>query len=245
MDDGIRMELDHLHTTIEQLHRTLYEQRLLIDLQKKEIETLKESHHLYEAKLIKIDEKVVKACNSIPQSPPIAPSYKDALKTGIPNITTSIIKEQEERKRRNKNLIIKDKDNIIPVDDVLPLLTSLGATNKDLTDATIRVISHKLPISSQNKATTWKSIIVTLPNIIDRYTIIAKLGNELRTSIFPKTISIGPDYTPSEAKEQYDLRNERNSLNKSRNEEDQVIFYYGIRRGKVVKILLPPQVPTI
>jgi hypothetical protein len=242
IDDGIRSELDHLHATVEQLHRTLYEQKLLIDLQKKEIDSLKESHYAHVEKLIKLDEELNLPPESLP--PQVSNSYKDVLKSDLPDIANTIIKEQDDRKRRIKNIIIKDNgDTIIksnnPMEDILPFLTSLGANREDLTDIAVRVIINK-PITSSSRTTpaARKSIIVTLPNIGDRYTIIAKLRKSLRNSIDPSSIYIDPDYTPSEAKDQFDLRTERNRLNSLRKDEDKDKFYFGIRRGRVVKVTI-------
>jgi hypothetical protein len=240
--DDIRSELDHLHATVEQLHRTLYEQRIIIDLQNKEINSLKESHNAHVEKLNKLDEEL----NLPPEPlPPQAPnSYKDILKTGLPDIANTIIKEQHERKRREKSLIIKDKGNIIvksqnAVEDVRPFLTSLGATPEDLNGIAVRIVINR-PLTSNNPApiATGKSIILTLPTIGDRHTLISKLRQSLRKSMPSSSLYIDPDLTPSEAKDQYDLRLERNKLNQSRNNKDKETFYYGIRRDKVVKIII-------
>ena len=58
----------------------------------------------------------------------------------------------------------------------------------------------------------------------------------MRSSTTCDTIYIDPDLTPSEAKEQHGLRQERNRLNAERHDEDIRNYHFGIRSGRVVNL---------
>ena len=66
---------------------------------------------------------------------------------------------------------------------------------------------------------------------------MAKLKRFARSSPHCESVYIDPDLTPSEAKEQHALRQERNHLNAQRQTEDIATHHFGIRSRRVVKIL--------
>jgi hypothetical protein len=144
---------------LEAVHARVYEQGLIIEQQKQEIEYLKGSHM---AQGHKIDHLMASPLNTMDaQHPPL--SYKEALKSGLPEITTSILKEQMERQRRIKNIVIKDKRDpkesfIQPASDptvsVLTWLTSNGLSK------------HETSNSSDSRAISTNETIEEINNYI-------------------------------------------------------------------------------
>jgi hypothetical protein len=175
-----------------------------------------------------------------------APSYRDALKAGIPEITSTIIKEQSERQKRIKNIIIKDKRHpnsslIKPATDpssaVNAWLISQGLTQQETKNSSIRVISNKpTPSPDPSHQHGGHTIIVTLPHVENRFLIIGKIKRNLKGNQDNVSLYVDADLTPAEAQEHYHLRSERNKLNMERSEVDKTTHHFGIRNGKIIKI---------
>jgi hypothetical protein len=175
------------------------------------------------------------------------PSYRDAAAKGIPDLASAVIKEQAERLKRSKSLVIRDKSTaphrVVQTldayqDDITNWLHSHGLNPADTDGMTSRLIPQKTNITSSSAAaqTNMTTIIVTLPAITDRISILAKIKKSVRSSPTSAAIYVDPDLTPSEAKEQQVLRQERNRLNSGRPVDEVASYHYGIRSGRVVKL---------
>jgi hypothetical protein len=159
MEDGLRMEIEKLHRMLDAVHARIYEQGIIIEQQQQEINTLKAVHNDHETKI-----NHVLATPSPTSNPNQTHSYKDALKSGLPEITSTILKEQSERQKRSKNIIIKDKrspkESLIqpatdPATAVNTWLTANGLTPESF-------LSESLPISQVQHPIHHLSIVVTL-----------------------------------------------------------------------------------
>jgi hypothetical protein len=174
------------------------------------------------------------------------PSYRDAAAKGIPDLASAVIKEQAERLKRCKSLVIRDNSTALnrvvqtletSQADISNWLHSHGLTPADTDGMTTRTIQKTNVTSSSTAAQTNGTIvIVTLPTIIDRISILTKIKKSIRTSPTCASVYVDPDLTPSEAKEQQVLRQERNRLNSERSAEEVANYHYGIRSGRVVKL---------
>jgi hypothetical protein len=241
MEDGLRVEIEKLHKMLEAVHARVYEQGIIIEQQKQEIETLKAVHNDHEVKI-----NHIMACPPSTAQTIQAPSYKDALKVGIPQITSTIIKEQSERQKRTKNIIIKDKrhpdDSLIkpatdPTTAVNAWLLSHGLSPQETKNASIRVINNKsTPSPNPSPNYGGHTIIVTLPHVENRFVIIGKIKRCLKGVQGNDSIYVDADLTPAEAQEHYNLRKERNKLNSERSDADNKTHHFGIRNGKIIKI---------
>jgi hypothetical protein len=239
MEDGLRVEIERLHKMLDAVHARVYEQGLIIEHQKQEIESLKVVYNDHEIKL-----NHVLATPSPTRDTNQTPSYKEDLKTGLPELTNNIIKEQSDRQRRSKNIIIKDKRNpneslIKPSTDptkaVQTWLTSHGLTQKEITNSCVRVIPNKpIPASDPTPQHGGHTIIITLPGVDNRFTAIGKIKRSIRENTNTNLVFVDADLTPTEASEQYNLRLQRNQLNAER--LDKSSHHFGIRNGKVIKI---------
>jgi hypothetical protein len=245
--EGLRLEIEQLRKMLEQVHFQLHEQGMIIDQQRQEINSLKAVYNDHEVKLNHVMTSTKNP--DVPLHPPM--SYKEVLKAGLPTLTSSIFNEQAERKRRAHNIVIKDKRisqlSLIqpsrdPTTVVQAWLLAHGATTDDLEKSSVRVVPTKLAANETTPQTKGHTIIVTLPNVEDRYVLIGKIKRSLRPSASNKNeenhVYIDPDLTPVEAQEQYSLRLERNKLNSSRSEDEKLKYYYHIRRGKVIKVTI-------
>ena len=156
--------------------------------------------------------------------------------------------------KRSKNIVIRDKVPA-PLEDSQPgpynqdqleslgaLLSSHGLSPDELSGLSARLVPTRpdlsnpaaLPSPSHSRGLT---IIVTLPHITDRTQIVAKLKRSARSSPHCESFFFDPDLTPSEAREQHTLRQERNYLNAQRQAEDIATYHFGIRSGREVKII--------
>jgi hypothetical protein len=241
MADGLRVEIERLHKMLEQVHFQLDEQRMVIEEQKQEINSLKAISNEHEIKLI-----------HIMSSPPTTtqaqqtPSYKDALKSGIPEITSTIIKEQSERQRRSKNIIIKDKrhpnESFItpgtdPIKTINAWLVNHGLTQQETKNSSIRIIPNKpTPAPDPSPHYSGHTIIITLPHTENRFIAIGKIKRSIRGNTDTDKVFVDADLTPTEAQEQYELRIKRNKLNLDRLESEKLVHHYGVRNGKIIKI---------
>jgi uncharacterized coiled-coil protein SlyX len=180
------------------------------------------------------------------ETTPIA-SYRDIAAKGIPNLASAVIKEQDERLKRSKSLVIRDNNegpNAISqspttlLHDISTWLGTHGLTPDDTAGLSARLITRKPNPSTHTAASSpnGATIIVTLPSITDRLPIIAKLKRSVRSTPSCNSIYVDPDLTPAEAKAQQALRQERNRLNAARMDEDIATYHFGIRSGRVVKI---------
>jgi hypothetical protein len=79
-------------------------------------------------------------------------------------------------------------------------------------------------------------IIVTLPHVENRFTVIGKLKRHLKGVQDNDSIYVDADFTPAEAQEHFHLRTERNNLNSVRSDVDKTTHHFGIRNGKIIKI---------
>jgi hypothetical protein len=214
---------------------------MVIDQQRQEIQSLKAVYNDHENK---INHLMVSPPPASPITQPA--SYKEVLKTGLPEITASILKEQSERQRRAKNIIIKDKRNpkeslIQPATDptevVNTWLTSHGLSHKDIHNSSIKVIANKtLPSPDPSPHHEGHTIIVTLPNVDNRLIAIGKIKKCIRSRAPLENIFVDLDLTPAEAQAHHALRIKRNQLNGERSESDKANFHYGIRNGKIIKL---------
>ena len=180
------------------------------------------------------------------EATPIA-SYRDIAAKGIPNLASAVIKEQTERQKRSKSIIIRDNNegsNAISqspttlLQDISTWLGTHGLTPDDTTGLSARLIPRKPNLSTHTAASSpvGATIIVTLPSIADRLPIIGKLKRSVRSTPSCNSIYVDPDLTPAEAKAQQALRQERNRLNAARMDEDMTTYHFGIRSGRVVKL---------
>ena len=180
------------------------------------------------------------------EATPIA-SYRDIAAKGIPNLASAVIKEQTERLKRSKSIIIRDNNegsNAISqspatlLQDISTWLGTHGLTPDDTAGLSARLIPRKPNLSTHTAASppVGATIIVTLPSITDRLPIIAKLKRSVRSTPSCNSIYVDPDLTPAEAKAQQALRQERNRLNAARMDEDITTYHFGIRSGRVVKL---------
>jgi uncharacterized protein YnzC (UPF0291/DUF896 family) len=171
-------------------------------------------------------------------------SYRDATAKGIPDLASAVIKEQAERSKRSKTIVIRDNNEAISqspatlLQDITTWLGTHGLSPDDTAGLSARLIPRKPSPSTLTAAPSSAgiTIIVTLPSIIDRLPIIAKLKRSVRSTPSCHSIYVDPDLTPAEAKEQQALRQERNRLNAERNDEDIRNYHFGIRSGRVVKL---------
>jgi hypothetical protein len=171
-------------------------------------------------------------------------SYRDATAKKLPDLASAVIKEQAERLKRSKSIVIRDYSTAPqcvvqsldhPQDDISNWLQSHGLSPDDTVGMVARIIpprTNLLP-SQPDKVT----IVITLPSIDDRNAILATLKRSVRNSPNCKAIYVDQDLTPAEAKEQQSLRMERNRLNLDRPAEESGSYHYGIRSGRVVKLL--------
>jgi hypothetical protein len=173
-------------------------------------------------------------------------TYRDAAAKGIPDHASAVIKEQAERSKRSKSIVIR-VNNAGPAtflhstdslrQDVSEWLTAHGIKPEDMDGFSARLIPRKTtPTASDRPPSLDATIVVTLPAITNRIPIIAHLKKSVRSTPASATIFIDPDLTPAEAKEQHGLRQERNRLNEKRSDEDVGRFHFGIRSGRVVKL---------
>jgi hypothetical protein len=241
MADELRLEIEQLRKMLEQVHFQLHEQGMVIEQQRQEIHSLKAVYNEHETK---INHLLV----SPPTPAPInqTPSYKEALKTGLPGITSTVIKEQSERQRRMKNIIIKDKRNpkdslIQPATDPSKAVTSWliqhGLTLQETKNSSIRVVANRLtPAPDPSPHHSGHTIIVTLPNVENRFIIIGKIKRSIRGTADTDKVFVDADLTPTEAQEHYELRLNRNKLNSARTEAEKSVYHFGVRNGKVIKV---------
>jgi hypothetical protein len=252
MADSLRVEIAQLRSIVEKQDKELERQSLLLRDQRQEIDALKNICGIHDRHLQDIDTHLKSTPSTPPISPTPPPTYKAALQQSIPDLTSSIIKEQLERSKRLKNIVIRERNasestSILatlknPTADTVSWLRGLGASPEETANITVRVApSRPMPTPTPPSRTipsTNSTLIVSLPNLVDRNIFLAKLKKSLRNRSQEPSIFIDPDFTPSEAKEQYSLRQERNRLNCSRSVEEKTTFYFGIRGNKVIKILL-------
>jgi hypothetical protein len=247
MEDGLRVEIEKLHKMLDAVHARVYEQGLIIEQQQQEINSLKAVYNDHEIKITHLQDSPPP---TIPTTAvPLTPlSYKDVLKAGLPDLTSSIFNEQAERTRRSHNIVIKDKRSpthslIQPSTDpstaVKAWLLSHGALPKDVDKALVRVLPIKADTTNEHvPGSRGRSIIVTLPTIENRYILISQIKKSIKSRAIATEshVYVDPDLTPSESQEQFKLRKERNEANASRSDEDKLKLYYTIRRGKVIKL---------
>jgi len=172
-------------------------------------------------------------------------SYRDAAAKGIPDLASAVIKEQAERLKRSKSIVIRvnnaGSQSILQSpdslrQDVSSWLSTHGIKSEDMDGLSARLIPRKTTVMSDQSSPSGATVVVTLPSISDRIPIIAHLKRSVRSSPASDTVFIDPDLTPAEAKEQHGLRQERNRLNAERRDEDIRSFLFGIRSGRVVKL---------
>ena len=178
-------------------------------------------------------------------------SYRDAAAKGIPDLASAVIKEQSERLKRAKSIVIRvanaGPQSILQSPDSLRQdisrwLSAHGINPDDMAGLSARLINRKPSTSSTSSTSSAQSpstgatVVVTLPSITDRIPIIAHLKRSVRSLPTGDTIYIDPDLTPAEAKEQHGLRLHRNRMNSERSEEDIAAHHFGIRSGRVVKL---------
>jgi hypothetical protein len=176
-------------------------------------------------------------------------SYRDAAAKGIPDLASAVIKEQSERLKRAKSIVIRvanaGPQSILQSPDSLRQdisrwLSAHGINPDDMAGLSARLINRKPSTSSTSSAQsppTGATVVVTLPSITDRIPIIAHLKRSVRSKTTSDTIYIDPDLTPAEAKEQHGLRLHRNRMNSERSDDDIAAHHFGIRSGRVVKLL--------
>jgi hypothetical protein len=247
MEDGLRVEIEKLHKMLEAVHSRVYEQGLIIERQQQEINSLKAVYNDHEIKITHLQDSPPPTIPTTPVSPsPLL--YKDVLKAGLPDITSTIFNEQAERTRRSHNIVIKDKrspnlslikPSTDPTTAVKAWLLSHGALPKDMDKALVRVIPIKADTMTEHApGTRGRTIIVTLPTIENRYVLIGKIKKSIksRATAADSYVYVDPDLTPLESQEQFTLRKKRNEANASRSDEDKSNFYYTIRRGKVIQL---------
>jgi hypothetical protein len=190
--------------------------------------------------IIKDIQEKIRHIESTPKT-----SYRDAAAKGIPELASAVIKEQAERSKRSKSIVIR-VNNAGPQSilqspdslrqDVSNWLTTHGIKPEDMDGLSARLIPRK-PTTTLSDQSPYPgaTVVVTLPSITDRIPIIALLKRSVRSSP-TSDIYIDPDLTPAEAKEQHRLRQERNRMNAERRDEDTRSFHFGIRSGRVVKV---------
>jgi len=173
-------------------------------------------------------------------------SYRDAAAKGIPDLASAVIKEQSERLKRAKSIVIRvanaGPQSILQSPDSLRQdisgwLSAHGINPDDMAGLSARLINRKPSTSSAQSPPAGATVVVTLPSITDRIPIIAHLKRSVRSKTSSDTIYIDPDLTPAEAKEQHGLRLHRNRMNSERSDDDIVAHHFGIRSGRVVKLL--------
>jgi hypothetical protein len=241
MADGLRVEIEQLRKMLEQVHFQLHEQGMVIEQQRQEIHSLKAVYNDHETK---INHLLV----SPPPPAPInqTPSYKAALNTGLPGIASTVIKEQSERQKRMKNIIIKDKrhpkDSLIqpstdPSKAVHSWLIQHGLTQQETNNLSVRVVANR-QTSAPDPTPQYSghTIIVTLPHVDNRFIVIGKIKRSIRGTADTDKVFVDADLTPTEAQEQYELRLNRNKLNSERTEAEKSVHHFGVRNGKVIKI---------
>jgi len=202
------------------------------------------SPHLHFADADPIIKDIQAKIRNIEATP--KPSYRDAAAKGIPDLASAVIKEQAERLKRSKSIVIRvnsagplsilqSPDSLRQ--DVSSWLITHGLKPEDTDGLSARLIPRKTTTKiSDQSPSPGATVVVSLPSITDRIPIIALLKRSVRTSPASDTIYIDPDLTPAEAKEQHCLRQERNRLNAERRDEDTSSFHFGIRSGRVVKL---------
>jgi hypothetical protein len=257
MMDSLRVEIANLKSILDKQDHELRRQCLIIQTQGEEIHALKCICSSNERQIHEIDAHL----KSVPlvQPPPVQPSqpsqpYKEALQKSIPEITSSIIREQDDRSKRVKNIVIRERGATTTTSilsrhasssEICSWLQGLGASTEDTSKLSIRVIPARVPTTPTTPPTPVTSnilptpnctLIVTLPQMTNRTALLTKLKRNIRGLSDSLSIFIDPDLTPTEAKEQFNLRSERNRLNGTRSANDKTSFHYGIRGNKVIKI---------
>ena len=182
-------------------------------------------------------------------------SYRDAAAKRLPDLASAVLKEQAERLKRSKSLVIRDRNPDPPAlhhsagpydheqkESLCTWLSLHGLTPAELTGLSARLIPTRPDLSNPTAISPPShsrgiTIIVTLPSMTDRTQTVAKLKRSVRSSPNGEFVFIDPDLTPTEAKEQQVLRQERNHLNAQRQAEDIATYHFGIRSGRVVKDL--------
>jgi len=156
--------------------------------------------------------------------------------------------------KRSKNIIIRDKapetlENSQPgpynqdqLESLRTLLSSHGLSPNELSGLSARLVPTRPDLSNPTASPSHShsrglTIIVTLPHITDRTQIVTKLKRSARLSPHCESFFFDPDLTHSEAREQHTLRQERNYHNALRQAEDIATYHFGIRSGRVVKII--------
>jgi hypothetical protein len=181
-------------------------------------------------------------------------TFREALVDNVPELTNKICKEQSERIKRSRNIVIRDRAPNSPTSvikskettetDIKKFLHDLGVQSEHTDYLTARTIVPK-PITSTSANTTASSsnnnsslTIVTLPHLPDRTQLLIHLKKGILRNPNYSFIYVDYDYTPTESLIQQQLRLKRNQLNSQRSENDVQKFYYAIRNDAVVQISL-------
>jgi hypothetical protein len=180
-------------------------------------------------------------------------TYRESLVDNVPELTNKICKEQSERIKRSRNIVIRDRAPNSPTSviksmettdaDIKTFLHDLGVPSEQTAYLTARTIVPKSIASTSANTTASSSntnsslTIVTLPHLTDRTQLLIHLKKAILRNPNYSYIYVDYDYTPTESLLQQQLRLKRNQLN-HRSENDVQKFYYAIRNDTVVQINL-------